>query len=71
MSMPRYAPIANLFWMPHEISDNLAAGPTPAPHTTRFVVRSDELINSKYGLSAPGAERRTILPSDDLRNISV
>ena len=27
-------------------------GPVPAPHITRFVARSDELLNSKYGRSA-------------------
>ena len=42
--------------------DNLA-GPIPAPYTTRFVVRSDELLNSKYGRSATGAERPILIPS--------
>ena len=36
--------------------DNLA-GPKPAPHMKCFVVRSDELLNSKLGRSATGAER--------------
>ena len=39
------------------------AGPIPAPHTTRFVVRSDELRNSKYGRSATGAERPILIRS--------
>ena len=46
----------------YTIRDNLA-GPIPAPHTIRFVVRSDELLNSKYGRSATGAERPILIPS--------
>ena len=45
----------------------------PAPHTTRFGVRSDELLNfrfvvrsdellTKYGRSATGAERLILTP---------
>lgn len=33
------------------------ADPIPAPDITRFVVRSGELLNSKYGRSAIEAER--------------
>ena len=40
------------------------AGPILAPHTTRFAVRSDERLNSKYGLSATGAERPILVPSN-------
>ena len=56
MSMPRHSPIANFF------CGNLA-GPNPAPQTALFVVRSDELLNSKYGRSATGAERPILIPS--------
>ena len=42
--------------------DNLA-GPIPAPRTTRFVVRSDKLLNSTYFRSATGAERPILIPS--------
>ena len=62
--MPRYSPIANFFsilttWW----DDLLVTGPIPAPHITRFVVRSDELLNSKYGRSDIGAERPILIPS--------
>ena len=42
---------------------NLAGPRIPAPHTTRFVVRSDELLHSKYGRSATGAERPILIRS--------
>ena len=42
--------------------DNLT-GPIPAPHITRFVVRSDELLNLRYGRSAIGAERPILIPT--------
>ena len=42
--------------------DNLA-GPIPAPHITRFVLRSDELLPSKYGRPATGTERPVLVPS--------
>ena len=40
------------------------AGPIPAPHTTRFVVSSDELLNSQYGRSATGVESPILIPSN-------
>ena len=43
--------------------DNLA-GPTLAPPTTSFVIRSDELLSSKYGRSATDAERPFLIPSN-------
>jgi len=46
----------------HTTWDNLE-GPTPATHITRFGVRADELLNSKYGRSATGAERPILIPS--------
>ena len=39
------------------------------PHITRFVVRSDELLNSKYGRSATGVERPIAIPSATHRQI--
>ena len=39
------------------------AGPIAAPHMTRFVDRSDELLNSKNDRSATGAERPIQIPS--------
>ena len=42
--MPLYSPIANLFRVLHVIGDVLA-DPIPAPHITRFAVRSDEQLN--------------------------
>ena len=41
---------------------NDLADPTPAPHITRFVVRLDELQNSKCGRSAIGAQRPILIP---------
>ena len=55
MSMPRYSPIANVFCVLHEITYYLVS-PIPVPHTIGFVVRSDELLNTKCGQSATGAE---------------
>ena len=43
---------------------NNLAGPIPAPHTTRFVVRSDELLYSRYGRSTIGVERPILVPSN-------
>ena len=45
------------------------AGPISAPHTTRFVVRSEELLNSKYDRSATGAERPILIPSYGLQAV--
>ena len=53
MSMPRYSPIAIFLYTSW---GNLAAS-IPSPHTTRFVVRSGELPNSKCGRSATGTKR--------------
>lgn len=40
---------------------------SPFPHLIRFLIRSDELLNSNVGRSAIGAERTTLLPSISTR----
>ena len=64
MSMPRYSTYHQLFL--NNTWDNLA-GPIPAPDTTCFVVGSNELLNSKHGWSATGAERPILIPLNKYR----
>ena len=62
MSMPRYSPVTNILCILYNM-----AGHIPAPYTTRFVVRSGELLNSKYGRSAIGAERHILIAGATIR----
>ena len=50
--MPRYSSIANFL----DTTRGDLAGPIPAPHITRFVVRSDELLHSNMADPPFGAE---------------